>query len=184
MRIGIFGGSFDPPHVGHYLAAIDAAERLRLDRVLWVPTGQQPLKVGAPHAASAEQRFRMVEAGILGTPIFRASRIEIDRSGLSYTVATIRSLLEEFPGSELFLLLGEDSWSRFSEWREPEAIRTLVQIEILARATGGIHSGRVIEVSSTEIRARARDGRSVRGFVRDAVAEIIESERLYQWRQM
>ena len=184
MRIGIFGGSFDPPHVGHYLAAIDAAERLRLDRVLWVPTAQQPLKAGAPHVASAEQRFRMVDAEIFGTPIFQASRIEIDRPGLSYTIATIRSLVEEFPGAELFLLLGEDSWSRFSEWREPEAIRTLVQIEILARATGGVHSGRVIQVSSTEIRARAREGRSVRGFVRDAVAEIIESEGLYQWRQM
>lgn len=181
MRLGVFGGSFDPPHIGHYLAAVDAAERLGLDRVLWVPAAQQPLKAGAPHVASADQRYRMVQAAISRCPIFDVSRIEIDRPGLSYTVATVQSLAADFPGAELYLLIGEDAWSRFSEWREPETIRTLVQIEILARKTESQFSGRVVEVSSTEIRARARMGRSVRGFVQGAVAEIIESERLYQW---
>ena len=181
MRLGVFGGSFDPPHIGHYLAAVDAAERLGLDRVLWVPTSQQPLKAGAPHVASADQRYRMVHAAVSGAPMFEASRIEIDRPGLSYTIATIQSLREQFPGAELYLLLGEDAWSRFSEWHEPDKIRTLVQIEILARKTESGFAGRVVEVSSTEVRARARGGQSVRGFVRDAVAEIIESERLYQW---
>ena len=181
MRIGVFGGSFDPPHVGHYLAAVDAAERLQLDRVIWVPAAQQPLKAARPHLASAEQRFRMVQAAVSGSDIFEASRIEIDRSGLSYTVATVRSFAAQWPGAELYLLVGEDAWSRFEEWREPETIRTLVHIEILARTKESMHSGRVVEVSSTEVRARARDDRSVRGFVRDAVAEIIESERLYKW---
>ena len=181
MRLGVFGGSFDPPHIGHYLAAVDAAERLGLDRVLWVPTAQQPLKADAPHVASADQRYRMVQAAVSGSLNFEASRIEIDRSGLSYTIATVQSLAAEFPGAELYLLLGEDAWSRFSEWHEPERIRTLVQIEILARKTESEFSGRVVEVSSTEIRARAGANRSVRGFVQDAVAEIIESERLYQW---
>ena len=181
MRLGVFGGSFDPPHLGHYLAAVDAAERLGLDRVLWVPTAQQPLKTGAPHVAPADARYRMVEAAVSRSPIFGASRIEIDRSGLSYTVATVQSLTEQFPGAELYLLLGEDAWSHFSEWHEPETIRTLVQIEILARRAESEFGGRVVEISSTEIRARAREGRSVRGFVQDAVAEIIESERLYQW---
>jgi nicotinate-nucleotide adenylyltransferase len=181
LRIGVFGGSFDPPHIGHHLAALDAAERLGLDRVLWVPTAQQPLKAATAHVASAEQRFRMVQAATSGSTIFEASRIEIDRAGLSYTVATVRSLAEQFPSAELFLLVGEDAWSRFSEWHEPETIRTLVQIEILARKAESQFSGRVVEVSSTEIRARVRSGKSVRGFVRDAVAEIIESERLYQW---
>lgn len=181
MRLGVFGGSFDPPHIGHYLAAVDAAERLGLDRMLWVPTAQQPLKAGAQHVASADQRFRMVQAAVSGNSIFEASRIEIDRPGLSYTVATVQSLLAEFPGVELYLLIGEDAWSRFEEWREPETIRTLVHIEILARKTESEFAGRVVEVSSTEVRARARAGKSVRGFVLDAVAEIIESERLYQW---
>jgi nicotinate-nucleotide adenylyltransferase len=181
VRLGVFGGSYDPPHIGHYLAAVDAAERIGLDRVLWVPTAQQPLKSDAPHVASADQRFRMVQAAVSGNPNFEASRIEIDRRGLSYTVATVQSLAAQFPDAELHLLIGEDAWSRFSEWREPETIRTLVQIDILARKTASEFAGRVVEVSSTEIRARARDGKSVRGFVQDAVAEIIESERLYQW---
>ena len=183
MRIGIYGGSFDPPHIGHFLAALDAAERLELDRVVWVPAAQQPLKSGTPHVASAEQRFRMVEAAVSACSRFEASRIEIDRSGLSYTVTTVQAFVERFPGDTLFLLMGEDAWSRFSEWHEPDTIRSLVQIEILARATESEFPGRVIEVSSTEVRARARSGRSVRGFVQDAVAEIIESERLYQWHQ-
>jgi nicotinate-nucleotide adenylyltransferase len=181
MRLGVFGGSFDPPHIGHYLAAVDAAERLQLDRVIWVPAAQQPLKTETPHVATAEQRFRMVQAAVSASEVFEASRIEIDRSGLSYTVATVQSFAEQWPGAELYLLLGEDAWSRFDEWHEPERIRTLVQIEILARKTESTFSGRVIEVSSTEVRARARAGRPVRGFVQDAVAEIIDSERLYQW---
>lgn len=181
MRLGVFGGSFDPPHVGHFLAATDAAERLALDRVIWVPAAQQPLKVDAPHVASAEQRFRMVGAAVSASEIFEANRIEIDRRGLSYTVATLQSFAEKWPSAELYLLLGEDAWSRFDEWHEPETIRTLVQIEILARKTASDFAGRVIEVSSTEVRARARAGLSVRGFVQDAVAKIIDSERLYQW---
>ena len=181
MRLGVFGGSFDPPHIGHYLAVVDAAERIGLDRVLWIPTAQQPLKAGASHVASADQRFRMVQAAVADSPLFDADRIEIDRAGLSYTVTTVTALAERYPDTELYLLIGEDAWSHFGDWREPEAIRTLVRIEILARKTESEFSGRVVEVSSTEVRARARQGLSVRGFVQDAVAEIIESERLYQW---
>jgi nicotinate-nucleotide adenylyltransferase len=123
----------------------------------------------------------MVQAAVAESPTFDADRIEIDRAGLSYTVTTVATLAERYPGTELYLLIGEDAWSHFEEWREPETIRTLVQIEILARKTESEFNGRVVEVSSTEVRARARDGLSVRGFVQDAVAEIIESERLYQW---
>ncbi|MDQ2890163.1 MAG: nicotinate-nicotinamide nucleotide adenylyltransferase, partial [Gemmatimonadota bacterium] len=161
---------------------VDAAERLTLDRLLWVPAAQQPHKAAKPHAASAAERLRMVRAAVAAHPAFEASRIEIERPGLSYTVATVQALADEFPGDSLFLLIGEDAWSRFSEWREPDRIRSLAQIEILARKTGSEYSGRVVEVSSTEVRARASAGRTVRGFVQDAVAEIIESERLYQWQ--
>jgi nicotinate-nucleotide adenylyltransferase len=181
MRLGIFGGSFDPPHVGHYLAALDAAERLGLDRVIWVPAAQQPLKTATPHHATAEQRFAMVAASIAHTPVFQVSRTEIDRSGLSYTVSTVEEFAREYPDAERVLLVGEDAWARFAEWREPERIRTLVRIEVLGRRDESDHPGRVIEVSSTEIRARVRAGKSVRGFVLDAVAEIIESEGLYRW---
>lgn len=181
MRLGIFGGSFDPPHVGHYLAAVDAAERLALERVIWVPAAVQPLKTGAPHAASAGERYAMVLAATSADPRFAVSRIEIDRPGLSYTVDTVEAFAREYPDAERFLLVGEDAHSRFDEWREPDRIRTFVQIEVLARRDDSDHAGRVVEVSSTEIRARVRAGKSVRGFVQDAVAEIIESEGLYQW---
>jgi nicotinate-nucleotide adenylyltransferase len=181
VRLGFFGGSFDPPHIGHYLAAVDAAERLALDRVFWIPAAQQPLKTDDPHGASALQRYAMVDAAASAYPSFEASRIEIDRVGLSYTITTVETFARQFPTAERFLLVGEDAWNRFSEWREPDRIRTLVQIHVLARATGSQHSGRVIDVSSTEIRARARAGQSIRGFVQDAVAELIESQGLYRW---
>ena len=181
MRLGIFGGSFDPPHVGHFLAALDAAERLGLDRVVWVPAAQQPLKAATPHHATAEQRFAMVAASVAHTPRFQVSRTEIDRSGLSYTVSTVEEFARDFPDAERFLLVGEDAWARFDEWRDPERIRALVRVEVLARRDESGFAGRVVEVSSTEIRARVRQGQTVRGFVLDAVAEIIESEGLYRW---
>jgi len=181
VRLGIFGGSFDPPHVGHFLAALDAAERLGLDRVVWVPAAQQPLKATTPHHATAEQRFAMVAASVAHTPRFQVSRTEIDRSGLSYTVSTVEEFARDFPDAERVLLVGEDAWARFDEWRDPERIRALVRIEVLARRDDSEFAGRVVEVSSTEIRARVRQGQTVRGFVLDAVAEIIESEGLYRW---
>lgn len=181
MRLGIFGGSFDPPHVGHFLVALDAAERLALDRVVWVPAGQQPLKMATPHHATAEQRFAMVAACVAHTPRFQVSRTEIDRSGLSYTVSTVAEFAREYPEAERVLLLGEDAWAHFAEWREPDRIRAYVRVEVLARQDASEFRGRVVEVSSTEIRARVRQGQSVRGFVLDAVAEIIESEGLYRW---
>jgi len=181
VRLGIFGGSFDPPHVGHLLAAVDAAERLRLERVLWIPAAQQPLKRGAPHVATAAQRYAMVLAATAAVPSFEASRIEIDRRGLSYTVTTVEALAREFPAAERFLLVGEDAHARFAEWRDPERIRTLVHIHVLPRNERSDHPGRVVDVSSTEIRERVRAGRTIRGFVQDAVADIIESQGLYQW---
>lgn len=186
MRIGLFGGSFDPPHLGHYLAAVDAAEALRLDRVYWIPAAQQPLKTDAaqgavPHGATALQRYAMVSAATSARADFVASRIEIDRPGLSYTIATVEAFAREFPEAERYLLVGEDAWDRFHEWREPDRIRTFVQVHVLARRTGSQYTGRVIEVSSTEVRARVRAGLSIRGFVSDPVAALIESQGWYRW---
>ncbi len=200
MRLGIFGGSFDPPHIGHYLAAVDAAEQLELDCLLWVPVAEQPLKAavdnasqsneGPTHGASAEQRFEMVKATTEMHPKFAPSRIEIDRSGLSYTVATVEALANEYPHAERFLLIGADAWNQFESWYQPERIRTFVQVAVLSRAVEGegvqkmpdhMLRTRRIDVSSTEVRARIRAGNSVRGFVPDPVAKIIELEGLYRW---
>lgn len=188
MRVGIFGGSFDPPHVGHLLAASDATEALGLDRLVWVPAGVQPLK-GAVAGAPAEARLSMVEAAVAADPRFGVSAIEIERGGLSYTVDTLAAFADEYPAAERFLVIGMDSVATFDRWREPERIMALAQVAVLQRATDAalavpagmqVVSTRRVDVSSTEVRARVRAGKPVRGFVPDAVARVIERAGLYQ----
>lgn len=188
MRLGVFGGSFDPPHVGHLLVVSDAVEALGLDRVVWVPTAAQPLK-SEPTAAPA-RRLAMVEAAVAGDPRFAVSSIEIDRGGLSYTVDTLAAFAGEYSVAERFLLIGMDSVATFRRWREPDRIMELARVAILQRATGtvaapvpsGMHvvTTRRVDVSSTEVRERVRAGKPIRGFVPDAVARIIEQAGLYR----
>ena len=190
MRLGLFGGSFDPPHVGHLLVAGDALEALGLDRVVFIPAGVQPLKVGQA-AATPEQRLRMTRLLIHADSRFDVDPIEIERPGLSFTVDTVEALAGRAPGSELFLLIGADIPAAFAKWREPERIVQLATVVVLRRAgdepdlsalPGRVRSlaTRRIDVSSTEIRGRVRAGKSIKGFVPDAVAEYIAAERLYR----
>lgn len=193
MRLGIFGGSFDPPHLGHLLAAIDAFEQLRLDRLVFVPAAVQPLKaVGA--GASSAQRMRMLAAMIGDDPRFALDPVEIDREGLSFTVDTLTTFAGRFPDAERFFLVGADVLATFANWRQPERVVKLARLVVLRRhgddlptlppaASAGeplLLDTRRIDVSSTEIRARARDGKSLRGFVPDAVAACIEAGGLYR----
>lgn len=191
MRLAIFGGSFDPPHVGHLLAAHDACAQLRLDRLVFVPTGRQPLKPAAV-GASGSQRLAMVRAMAEGEPAFAVSSVEVDRPGLSFTVDTVRHFSSEFPDAERFLLLGADVLSSFAQWREPAEVVRLAQPVVLVRgetdSVPGTLAGatltclptRRVDVSSTEIRERVRLGQSISGFVPDAVADVIARERLYR----
>ena len=189
MRVGIFGGTFDPPHIGHLLAATDAVEALHLDRLLIIPAAEQPLKSGVV-IASAAQRLEMTRRMVSGDPRFEVDPIEIERGGLSFTVETLRALRARFAGETglaLFLLIGADVLATLPKWREPEALRTLADVVVLTRDGGGepaagVHAlkTRRVDVSSTEIRTRVRDGRSIRGFVPDAVADYIAAERLYR----
>jgi nicotinate-nucleotide adenylyltransferase len=190
-RVGVFGGSFDPPHVGHLLVAGDAAERLALDPVLFVPTAAQPLKQGR-QAAPAALRVAMVEALVGDEPRFAVDRTEVDRGGLSYTVDTLATLAERWPGRELVLLAGADALATFARWREPHRIRQMAELVVLTRGdaaeVGPDFPGgpptflptRRVDVSSTEVRARLAAGRSIRGFVPEGVAEIIRSAGLYR----
>ena len=190
-RVGVFGGSFDPPHVGHLLVVTDAAERLGLERVLFVPTAAQPLKQGR-QAAPAAVRVAMVEALVGDDARFAVERLEVDRGGLSYTVDTLTTLAERWPGRELVLLAGADVLGTFGRWREPHRIRQMAELVVLTRGEaaevgpdfpGGpptLLPTRRVDVSSTEVRARLAAGRSIRGFVPDAVAEIIRSAALYR----
>jgi nicotinate-nucleotide adenylyltransferase len=187
MRIGIFGGTFDPPHVGHLLAASDAYEALALDRVLFVPAAGQPLKSAI--VASPEDRFAMVLALVGDDPRFAVDPIEIERGGLSFTVETLRALRDRWKsdsGLALVLLLGADAAATLPQWREPEAVQKLAEVVVLRRGercttmVGRAIETRTVDISSTEIRARVGAGRSIRGFVPEPVAAYIEGRRLYR----
>lgn len=192
-RIGIFGGSFDPPHVGHLLAASDAAEALGLDRLVFVPAHVSPFKDGVTRTSAAD-RLAMVRLLVGDDPRFAVDPIEIDREGLSYTVDTLAAYADRHPDAELVLLVGEDVLAGFLQWRDPERIRRLARLAVLRRSTAGelelpeplradppvMLQTRRIDVSSTEVRQRARAGRSLRGFVPEAVATYVERGRLYR----
>lgn len=201
-RIGIFGGSFDPIHVGHLIVAGDAFEALALDRLVFVPTALSPFKQGR-EGGSGSVRCRMVEAAIAGDPRFSMSRIEVDRGGVSWTVDTLREVTrgdwggarpEGVPAApaEVCLLMGADQWGSFGAWREPLEVARLARIVVMAR--GGedpseIHPGvhvvptvvpvTRVDLSSTAIRRRVREGRSIRHRVPEGVRRCIEAEGLY-----
>jgi nicotinate-nucleotide adenylyltransferase len=193
VRLGIFGGSFDPPHVGHLLAAGDAYDRLSLDRIALVPAATQPLKA-AGAVASAEERIAMLRLVVADDARFELSTVEIERSGLSFTVDTLTHYAELYPSAERFLLLGADVLATFAEWREPKRILQLARPVILERAgdntpalPAGLDAGalvrlptRRVDVSSTEIRDRVRQDKSIRGFVTDSVAAYIERHGIYR----
>jgi nicotinate-nucleotide adenylyltransferase len=133
MRIGVFGGSFDPVHRGHLLLAECCWRQAGLDQVLFVPAAQQPLKPRGPVAAEAD-RVTMLRLAIAGRPEFRVSSVEIDRGGVSYTVDTLRELQAERPEAKLFFLMGADSLVDFPHWREPAEICRLATPLIVGRA--------------------------------------------------
>ena len=191
MRLGIFGGSFDPPHIGHLLAAQDAMDRLALDRIAVVPAAIQPLK--RADVTPADRRLEMVQLTFGGEARFEVSSMELDRGGVSFTVDTLEEFARRDPGAERFLLLGADVLSSFAQWHQPERVLALATPVILARTGSavslprGLDAARLVsletrrvDVSSTEIRERVRAGRSIRGFVTDAVAALIQRDGLYR----
>jgi nicotinate-nucleotide adenylyltransferase len=192
VRLAIFGGSFDPPHIGHLLAASDAFEQLSLDRLVLVPAATQPLKAGRA-AAAATQRLEMTRLLVQGDDRFEVSSVEVDRGGLSFTVDTLMHFATRYPTAERFLLVGADVLGSFAQWKEPERILELARLVLLERQSDApaapvtLHNREVrrlptrrIDVSSTEIRERVRAGQSIRGFVPDAVAAYVDRSGLYR----
>jgi nicotinate-nucleotide adenylyltransferase len=207
VRVALMGGTFDPPHIGHLLAASDACDHLQLDRLVFVPASQQPLK---QHQASApaSHRLRMLQLMVEGDSRFAVDEIEIQRTGLSFTVDTLEAYERRFPDSERFFLLGIDAFGLLDQWREPARIVSLAHLVVLTRVTGQVAMNaeaslevvsekvraiggsaaatphvlepRRVDVSSTEVRARVRAGKPIRGFVTDAVAQYIEFNGLYR----
>lgn len=195
-RIGVFGGTFNPPHLGHMLCAQAAVEQIGLDRLLFVPTAAPPHKEIADDPG-AEVRATLVEAAVAGDPRFAVSRLELLRDGPSYTVDTLRDLRAEDPERELTLIIGGDMALSFHTWREPESIVKLARLGVvereeidddtIRRALSGLGGAQVdyfsmirCDISSTLVRTRAGAGASLRYLVPEAVAALIESRQLYR----
>jgi nicotinate-nucleotide adenylyltransferase len=143
VRLGIFGGTFDPPHVGHLLAASDAFEQLSLDLLVFVPAAVQPLKAGRATAPGVD-RLAMVRLTLGSDRRFVADPVEVERDGLSYTVETLRGFAERFPAADRFFLVGSDVLSTFAQWRDPRQVLALATLAVLTRRDEprpGAHGG-------------------------------------------
>ncbi len=201
MRIGIFGGSFDPVHIGHLWIAEAALESLQLDEIRWIPAATSPLKPGGP-IASNEDRLQMVRLAVSGCQKHVVDDREIARGDVSYTVDTLEQIAAEHTDAELFLIIGSDSLASFPHWRKPERVLELATLAVVRR--GGkpeidwtvlagladperiaafadhVVSMPVIELSSTGLRRRISKGQSIRFQVPRAVEAFIDVQKLYQ----
>jgi nicotinate-nucleotide adenylyltransferase len=208
MRVAIYGGSFDPVHLGHLWVAQNCAEKLRLDQVIFMPTATSPLKPHGP-VASNEDRLMMLRLALGGSPqsadngaALLVDDRELRRGGKSFTIDTIEEIKRQRPDDELFLLVGSDAFAAIGQWHRPEALLAAITPVVFRR--GGdppidwsvldklVPSARIeaieaasvslpmIEVSSGEIRQRVADGRSIRFRVSQSVAAFIRANSLYQ----
>ncbi len=191
-RIGVMGGSFDPVHLGHLIAAQDAREALHLDHVILMPAARAPLKDSAPRVSDAV-RLELLRAAIAGDPGLEVSTLELERGGVSYTIDTARALRHAHPVDSLFWIIGTDQAALLAQWREIGALAALVEFIVLARpgytapaqstpAGARLHpvTAHVVEISSSEIRSRLAAGLPVRWFLPAPVADRIESAHLYR----
>lgn len=190
-RIGIFGGSFDPPHLGHLVIAELARRTLKLDVVYFVPAYQPPHKAGK-HASTARERLTMTRLSVRGNPHLRVSDIEIKRRGVSYTVDTVKAFRRRFPASELFLIIGSDSLQQFHTWKDPLGILALASVAVYRRPRQGLRrsgsfgtkvhwiKGPLMNLASSEIRKRLHEGNGIDDMMRNNVLQFIIRKRLYQ----
>jgi nicotinate-nucleotide adenylyltransferase len=183
MKIGIYGGTFDPIHHGHLILAREARELLEFEKVIFVPAAVSPFK-SAP-AASAQVRLSMLRAAIEGEPGFELDDCELRRPPPSYTIDTIEEIRTRKRDAQLCYLIGEDNLPTLEKWHRFDELRKAVQFIVLDR-TGMppdhpypiVH--RKIDISATDIRKRVASGQSIRYFVPQAVEEIIRREKIYQ----
>ncbi len=190
QRIGLFGGTFDPPHVGHLVTAVNVRHALRLDLVILMVANVPWQKAGLRSIAAAEARFAMVQAAVADVAGLAASRVEIDRGGPSYTADTLAFLALEHPGAALFTIVGDDAAAKIETWERHEEVAARSTLVVVDRPgepvelPAGFNWERVevprLEVSSTELRDRCRDGRPLDYLVTEPVLEVIRSLHLYE----
>lgn len=189
LRLGIYGGSFDPVHLGHLLLARDALEQLHLDAVLFVPAAQSPFKPQGPHATQA-QRLAMLKLALQGQEKFWLSRCELDRPAPSYAIDTALEIQEAFPRAELFWLIGADQRPDLHRWRRAAELRQRVTFALLPRGAGSavpkraakvlsLPRPRRIDISATEIRDRVKSRLPIDHLVPASIAAYIRRRRLY-----
>ena len=200
MRIGVFGGSFDPVHQGHLILAEQCREQAGLDAVWFVPCALSPHKERGAQGTD-RQRIEMIELAIAGNPAFQLARIEIDRGGVSYTVDTLKSIRELHANDELFLLLGADSLDDFDAWREPSEICQLatplvvnrpgakkVDLSVLEKYVDSqryesfcshLIVSPLIDIQSRQIREKVEKRQSIRYLTPRSVEKYIETQKLY-----
>jgi nicotinate-nucleotide adenylyltransferase len=190
-RLGIFGGTFDPPHIGHLVSAVNVRHELALDRVLLVVNNVPWQKVGQRAISPADDRMAMVEAAVADVDGLEASRVEIDAGGMSYTADTLATLLAEDPSRDLFVILGDDAAAGLDTWERSNEVRENATIVVVERpgakdmaALPGWRWERVevprVEVSSTDLRQRVLDGRPLDYLVTHDVVACIEGRGLYR----
>lgn len=190
-RIGVMGGTFDPIHHGHLVAASEAAAELALDEVVFVPTGRPSLKQH-PGVTAAEHRYLMTVIATASNPRFTVSRVDVDRPGLTYTVDTLRDLHAERPDADLFFISGADAIEEILSWKDAESLWSMAHFVAVTRpghtlTIDGIPPEAVsqlvvpaLAISSTDCRARARAGEPVWYLVPDGVVQYIAKHGLYR----
>ncbi|MGL4369894.1 MAG: nicotinate-nucleotide adenylyltransferase [Spirochaetota bacterium] len=191
MRIGVFGGTFDPVHWGHIRCARNVRDLFSLDLILFVPS-KSPVHKQMRTVASADDRAQMIELALAGESAMELSRIEIDRDSPSYSVITAGEILQQYPGSDIFFVLGTDAFNDLRTWKQYRVLMGLTSFIVMRRKGDDIDrglvglSGRVseadnelIDISSTQVRMMAHHGRLSADAVPEAVAEYICAKRLY-----
>lgn len=197
MRLGVFGGTFDPPHLGHLILAETAREQLALERVLWGVAGQSPLKLDR-QLSPVGLRLEMVRAAIAGHPQFALSEVDVHRPGPHYTVDTVRLIASEHPNAELYFVMGEDSLRDLPQWHRPAELIAKCRLAVFRRPGAAADlaaleavipglSARLkwvdapeVGISASDVRRRVCEGRSIRYLVPAAVEAIIVTKGLYR----
>jgi nicotinate-nucleotide adenylyltransferase len=189
-RIGLFGGTFDPPHLGHLVTAVNVRHALRLDRVVLMVAGEPWQKSGTRPITPAVERLAMVRAAVEGVPGLTAGALEVLRGGASYTADTLEALHEQSPGALLYTIVGDDAAAGFETWQRYERVAELSTLVVVDRPGfvadlpdrfSWVHvEVPHLEVSSTDLRARVHDGRPLDYLVTDAVRRVIADLDLYR----
>lgn len=198
MRIGLFGGTFDPPHLGHLILAAEAFDQLHLDHLLWSPTPEPPHKRGQP-LSPIKQRLELVLAAIAQDPTFELSRVELDRPGPHFVVDTVLLIHQQYPNADIFYVMGGDSFHDLPNWHEPNKfIQVCDGLGVMRRPGDNINvqaidarlpgvaakvhfiDAPLLEISARQIRLRISQGRPFRYYLPPAVYDLIISNHYYQ----